>query len=350
MDRSHVIDNGDINVKGLVGLGNRGNTCYLNAAIQCLSNLPILTDFFLKNEHVADLKNQTKKIHGANMNNIILTYEYDKLIKGLWSMSGSIEPKSFHEAIQKCDPYFIGYEQQDSQEALSLIIDALHEGLSYESEMSYNGIIENSLDRIMVDSIEHFKIELNGKYSKIVELFFGQYINKTVSIETKEILSKKIERFNNISIPLYGKTLYDSLSKYFEKEILEDEFLDDRTDEKVKVYRQMKMVRVPKYLIIFLKRYSEKLNKLNRSISFPIDNLDLSAYCDGYDSVNCDLKLLSIGCHRGSFSGGHYFSICRHLNGNWYKYDDKSVTEIDIQSECGNIFRDGYILIYEKND
>lgn len=48
MDRSHVIDNSDINVKGLVGLGNRGNTCYLNAAIQCLSNLSILTDFFKK--------------------------------------------------------------------------------------------------------------------------------------------------------------------------------------------------------------------------------------------------------------------------------------------------------------
>jgi ubiquitin C-terminal hydrolase len=344
MDKSHVTD------KGLVGLRNRGNTCYLNAAIQCLSNLPLITEFFLKNEHVADLKNQTKKASVDNKNYVILTYEYDKIIKALWTMSGSIEPKSFHESIQKCDPYFIGYEQQDSQESLSLIVDALHEGLKYESEMTYNGVIENSLDQIMVESIEEFKTELNGYYSKIVELFFGQYINKTVSFQTKETLSKKFERFNNLSIPLYGKTLYDSLSKYFEKELLEDDFLDDRTGEKVKVYRQMKMVRVPKYLIIFLKRYSEKLNKLNRSISFPIDNLDLSPYCDGYDSVSCDMKLLSIGCHRGSLSGGHYFSVCRHINGNWYKFDDNLVTEVDIESERADLFKDGYILIYEKND
>jgi len=344
MDTSHIMD------KGIVGLRNRGNTCFLNAAIQCLSNLPILTSIFLKNEHVADLKNQVKKIKGNNMKNIFLTIEYDKLIKALWTMSGSIEPKSFHEMIQKYDPYFVGYEQQDSQEALSLIIDALHEGIKYESEMTYNGDIENSMDQIMVDSIEHFKVELNGYYSKIVELFFGQYINKIVSIESKEILSKKFERFNNLSIPLYGKTLYDSLSKYFEKEILEDEFLDERTGEKVKVHRQMKMVRVPKYLIIFLKRYSENLNKLNRTISFPIEKLDLSAYCDGYDSVSCDLKLLSVCCHKGSLNGGHYFSICRHINENWYKYDDNSVLKIDIQSECGNLFKDAYILIYEKND
>jgi len=344
MDKSQSMD------KGLVGLRNRGNTCYLNAAIQCLSNLPLITEFFLRNEHVADLKNQTKKASADNRNYVILTYEYDKIIKALWTMSGSIEPKSFHESIQKCDPYFIGYEQQDSQESLGLIVDALHEGLKYESEMTYNGVIENTLDQITVDSIEEFKIELNGYYSKIVELFFGQYINKTVSFQNKETLSKKFERFNNLSIPLYGKTLYDSLSKYFEKELLEDDFLDERTSEKVKVFRQMKMVRVPKYLIIFLKRYSEKLNKLNRSISFPIDNLDLSPYCDGYDSVRCDMKLLSIGCHKGSLSGGHYFAVCRHINGNWYKFDDNIVTEVDMESERGELFKDGYILIYEKND
>ena len=40
------------NVPGITGLNNLGNTCYMNAALQCVSNTKILAQYFQKNYHL----------------------------------------------------------------------------------------------------------------------------------------------------------------------------------------------------------------------------------------------------------------------------------------------------------
>jgi len=166
------------------------------------------------------------------------------------------------------------------------------------------------------------------------------------------LVSKKFEMFNLLNIPIFGKTLYDSMSKYFEKEILESKYLDEKTNKYLETYRQIKLMKVPKYLIIVLKRYrnvnSGNLLKSNNIISFPIDNLDLSSYSEGYETLECNLRLISIGCHQGMLNGGHYYAICRNNNDTWYKCDDQDIEEYSIESNKNNLFKEGYILIYEK--
>ena len=48
--------------KGIIGLQNRGNTCYLNAAVKCLSNIPPLTEYFLSNSYIIDLNNRFQEL------------------------------------------------------------------------------------------------------------------------------------------------------------------------------------------------------------------------------------------------------------------------------------------------
>ena len=37
-------------LKGVVGLSNLGNTCFMNSALQCLTKIPQIQDYFLTKE------------------------------------------------------------------------------------------------------------------------------------------------------------------------------------------------------------------------------------------------------------------------------------------------------------
>ena len=354
--------------KGICGLSNLGNTCFLNSSIQCLSHIPTLTEYIMNREdeylpllndrfrEIPDIQLSQESKYSVDIirNQLVLTKEYVKLIKAMWSnkLNAIIAPKSFHRILQKVDDRFQGYDQHDAQESLALILDYLHDGLKYDAKLSCNGTAENDVDKLVVESNKYFNKELKEQYSIIIENFFGQFINKIVSLENSKnkTVSKTFEMFNMLNIPIHGKTLDESLSVYFGKEILETKYFEEKTKKHINVYRQIKLMRVPKYLILVLKRFTNSLTKNNNIVTFPIDSLDLSGHAEGYDKYESELKLVSIGCHRGSINGGHYFSICRHVNGKWYVFDDDTSIEfnIDIERNKNILFTCGYILIYQN--
>jgi len=338
--------------KGCIGLYNRGNTCYLNAAIQVLSNIPLLREYFLKDDYIPDIVNRANQLKDKKQfKEILLTKEYAKLMKALWTLHTPIEPKSFHELIQKHDRRFAGYEQQDSHEVLSLILDALHEGLMYEVEIKHRGKVKNDIDRLMVESIQDWNQQMKNKYSYVVEILFGQFVNKVMD-ENHAVLSKQFEIFNMLNIPIYGNSLEESMNQYFEKEKIENYF-NEKKNRYETVSREIKLMKIPKYLIIILKRYNNEstsmiLHKKSGRVYFPLENLNLYHYTEGYDKYEANMNLIGIGCHQGGLNSGHYYSICRHTNEKWYMYNDEDVHEINIEREKENIYTTGYILVYEK--
>uniref|UniRef100_A0A8C3G2C9 Ubiquitin carboxyl-terminal hydrolase 20 n=1 Tax=Cyclopterus lumpus TaxID=8103 RepID=A0A8C3G2C9_CYCLU len=110
----------ELKPRGLTGMKNIGNSCYMNAALQALSNCPPLTQFFLD---CSGLVRTDKKP--------ALCRSYQKLISELWHKKrpSYVVPTSLSHGIKLVNPMFRGYAQQDTQEFLRCLMDQLHEEL-----------------------------------------------------------------------------------------------------------------------------------------------------------------------------------------------------------------------------
>ncbi|XP_035383316.1 ubiquitin carboxyl-terminal hydrolase 20 [Electrophorus electricus] len=110
----------ELKPRGLTGMKNIGNSCYMNAALQALSNCPPLTQFFLD---CSGLVRTDKKP--------ALCKSYQKLISELWHKKrpSYVVPTSLFHGIKLVNPMFRGYAQQDTQEFLRCLMDQLHEEL-----------------------------------------------------------------------------------------------------------------------------------------------------------------------------------------------------------------------------
>ena len=152
----------------------------------------------------------------------------------------------------------------------------------------------------------------------------------------------------------YKLTLYDLLEYFNSNELLEEgnEWKCSNCKEKVKVTKKLSLYYLPKLLIICLNRIIRSginYSKNVELIDFPLENLDMEKYiCENSpDRKYLKYDLFAVIQHYGGVEGGHYTAICKNINGNWYNYNDSSVS---LSSPDNVVSSAAYVLFYRRRN
>ncbi|GFR98798.1 ubiquitin carboxyl-terminal hydrolase 15, partial [Elysia marginata] len=188
---------GGNNKPGLCGLANLGNTCFMNSALQCMSNVPQLTEYMLGSQWEKELnKKNPLGMRGE------IAISYNELIRDVWSGHNShTVPRNFKIAVGRFAPQFSGYQQQDSQELMAFLLDGLHEDLNRIRKKPYIELKDSGgrPDKVVAEEAwENYK---KRNDSIIVDTFHG-LLKSTVRCPDCEKISVTFDPFCYLSLPL----------------------------------------------------------------------------------------------------------------------------------------------------
>ncbi|CAH8508886.1 unnamed protein product [Heterobilharzia americana] len=167
---------------GLGGLRNIGNTCYMNAALQALSNCPHLTEFLLECHDIID----------PNRRSPLLSH-YCSLLSEFW---GNERRRCFNantilDAFCISHPMFRGYSQHDVQEFLRLFLVQLHEELKHSR---FSSPVKRGTKQTAPSSSDNSS-------SIITDVFQGRLVSSVRCLSCNR-LSNREETFMDLSLSL----------------------------------------------------------------------------------------------------------------------------------------------------
>ncbi|GLI66505.1 hypothetical protein VaNZ11_010332 [Volvox africanus] len=335
--------------RGCVGLQNLGNTCFMNSILQSLNAVPELVQQFL---------NPSEKHWSSKA---VVAPAYSGLVRDMISGGQGIcvNPSTFLRKVSKHDGRWGDGRQQDSQEFLNSLLEAL----------------QAECNRIRVKPVYR---ELQGKGSEeaqaaeaydyartwndsIVDDIFGGLTQSTIQCHACKRLSHTFEPFLGLAVPIPGSvsgadndggsvSVADCLRAFVECEELQgdDSYKCEACKRRQSHSKRMQIFRPPRVLVLTLKRFAQRpaapglFNRFrspaknNTPVRLDPEPLDLTPYCNplglrglcvrGRGPVAPLYQLVAVSHHSGSLEGGHYTAQARScLDGQWYNFNDSCV-------------------------
>ena len=300
----------------MTSLTNIGNTCYLNATLQCLVHIDELNMFL--NQH---------------MPKSLLLKEYNDLRQLMLNGHTNITPTRFvkvvhHVCNEKSMDLFTTFSQYDLSEFLRFMLNEFHESMKQNVQIN----IPKQMTDIDKKCVEMMIRTYSKDYSFIIDYFYGI----TVSIlETTKVESIIPESFFILDLPIPSTstvTIYDCIQLYSQPETIE--WKDETTNTYIPATKKNHFWKLPKLLFVVFKRFNNSNHKNNQMIQVPF-TLILGTIT---------YELICVCNHYGSVHNGHYSTIVR--KDIWTEFDDGSITPVPTDKV---ITSNAYCLLFRKS-
>ena len=327
--------NQELSKRGLIGLLNIGEPCYLNATLQCFSNCPRFKCNLLKLYKELEINKDSK---------YQLSFSLAEVLKNLWEILNHkyYSPDNFKNTICELNPILKGKLFKEPKDLVLFMIQKMHTELNKPNpDIKANN---NYDSHDFLSEYNSFMSFYKSKNNSIITEEFHYYINNMTTCSNCNTTIHNVQTNNTLLFPLeevrkfkgYNNnyvTIYDCF-EYNERQTSSDSYYCNDCKNDSIAYSMTKIVLSSKTLIINADRGYE--------MEYPIEivfeeYLNIRKFVFMKESPYY-YELTGVICYSNSNDkGGHYIAYCKNCDDcNWYKFDDGTITKCSFSDVCQN--------------
>ncbi|XP_049372498.1 ubiquitin carboxyl-terminal hydrolase 20-like [Solanum verrucosum] len=294
-----------------VGMCNLGNTCFLNAVVQCFMHNVVLLQLLASFDHVSPCDTHLTGFCVVCMIRQIV----DLSMSGV---SDNVTPKKIFSHLRDFSLTFRPNQQEDAHEFLQCFLNKLE--ICCYNLKPRNNIVKEAFGGRLVSMLRCFNCcHLSVTHEPLIDL--------SLEIVDVDSVPKALESFTKIE---------------------KIEFSCEKCKTQGPFEKQLLIDRAPSVATLCLKRFNNDgfvVQKVDKHVSFPLE-LDMFHYTNKINNEEMKYDLYAVIVHSGfSISSGHYYSFIRCNPNEWYKFNDEQVHWVHKDHVLAE---QAYILFYAK--
>ncbi|KAM6194195.1 ubiquitin carboxyl-terminal hydrolase 36 [Sarcoramphus papa] len=298
------------------GLHNLGNTCFLNATVQCLTYTPPLANYLLSKEH-----SRACQQGGFCMMCIMQNHT----IQAFANSGNAIKPVSFIRDLKKIAQHIRFGRQEDAHEFLRYTIDAMQKACLNDCT----------------------KLDRQTQATTLVHQIFGGYLRSRVKCLVCKSVSDTYDPYLDLALEIgQAANVVRALELFVKPDMLggENAYMCAKCKKKVSASKRFTIHRASNVLTLSLKRFADfGGGKITKDVGYP-EFLNIRPYMSQSNGDPVMYGLYAVLVHSGySCHAGHYYCYVKASNGQWYQMNDDLVRSSNIKVVLN---QQAYVLFY----